>query len=213
MKISQVSLFLEHILKTFPDPIFLLDENGTYVEIAGGMVRHLYDRPDYLRTYTLHDILSTGDADRFLGIVREALREKTLKTVEYRLTSSEMKFNPMDGPEGPQWYHGRVFPIEMPRETLGHVIWTAINITKRKQVEEERDQALRELKQALSEIKTLRGVLPICAKCKKIRDDQGYWNQIENYLREHADAEFSHSICPRCARELYPDLDLGEDFL
>ena len=63
-----------------------------------------------------------------------------------------------------------------------------------------------ELQKALSEIKTLSGLLPICASCKKIRDDTGYWNQIELYIRDHTEAEFSHSLCPICAEKLYGDL-------
>ena len=63
-----------------------------------------------------------------------------------------------------------------------------------------------ELQEALSEIKTLSGLLPICASCKKIRDDKGYWNQIEAYIRDRSEAEFSHSICPECAKHLYPEL-------
>lgn len=66
------------------------------------------------------------------------------------------------------------------------------------------------LQNALDEVKTLSGFLPICASCKKIRDDQGYWNQIESYIRTHSDAEFSHSICPECAKKLYADL-LGDE--
>jgi len=62
-----------------------------------------------------------------------------------------------------------------------------------------------ELRQALDQIKTLRGIVPICANCKKIRDDQGYWNQVEVYVRDHTEAEFSHSICPDCVKELYPE--------
>jgi signal transduction histidine kinase len=61
-----------------------------------------------------------------------------------------------------------------------------------------------ELEKALSEVKQLNGLLPICASCKKIRDSQGYWNQIESYIREHSEAEFTHSICEECAEELYP---------
>ncbi len=64
------------------------------------------------------------------------------------------------------------------------------------------------LKSALEEVKTLRGFLPICANCKKIRDDEGYWNQIEEYIGDRSEAKFSHSICPECAKKLYPDLDL-----
>jgi methyl-accepting chemotaxis protein len=63
-----------------------------------------------------------------------------------------------------------------------------------------------ELQKALSEIKTLSGLLPICASCKKIRDDKGYWNQIELYIRDHTEAEFSHSLCPICADKFYGDL-------
>ena len=61
------------------------------------------------------------------------------------------------------------------------------------------------LLQALSEVKALSGLLPICASCKKIRDDKGYWNQIESYIRDHSEADFSHSICPDCAKKLYPE--------
>jgi sigma-B regulation protein RsbU (phosphoserine phosphatase) len=65
---------------------------------------------------------------------------------------------------------------------------------------------IEELRQAFDQIKTLRGILPICANCKKIRDDQGYWNQVEVYVRDHTEAEFSHSICPECIKILYPEL-------
>ena len=61
------------------------------------------------------------------------------------------------------------------------------------------------LEDSLQEIKVLRGILPICASCKKVRDDHGYWSQIENYIREHSEAEFSHSICPDCVKKLYPE--------
>src|SRR5262249_54975882 len=61
------------------------------------------------------------------------------------------------------------------------------------------------VQEALAEIKVLNGLLPICASCKKIRDDGGYWNQIETYIAEHSDAEFSHSLCPECMPRLYPE--------
>jgi len=62
-----------------------------------------------------------------------------------------------------------------------------------------------ELEAALAQVKTLRGLLPICAACKKIRDDQGYWHEVEAYVRAHTEAEFTHGICPECMRKLYPD--------
>ncbi len=210
MSKSPATILLEHILNTFPDPIFILDEEGTYVDIAGGTERSLYDSPEYLKTKKLHDIIPLEDADRFLVVVGEALKANSLKTIEYQLVSADLNFNPMDGPATPQWYQGRVYPIQLPNETLGHVIWVAINITKEKLAELQRDRVTRELQKALSEIKTLKGILPICANCKKIRDDSGYWEQIEGYLSEHSNAQFSHDICPDCARQLYPDIDFDD---
>ena len=80
------------------------------------------------------------------------------------------------------------------------------SISKRKQAEEEREKLIAELQDAVTKIKTLSGLLPICSSCKKIRDDQGYWNQIESYIRDHSEAEFTHSTCPKCAKKLYPEL-------
>jgi len=68
------------------------------------------------------------------------------------------------------------------------------------------EKLIRELKDALSNIKALSGLLPICANCKKIRDDKGYWNQVEQYIKEHSNADFTHSICPECIKELYPKI-------
>ena len=62
-----------------------------------------------------------------------------------------------------------------------------------------------QLQEALDNVKTLKGFIPICANCKKIRDDEGFWEQVEIYVRDHTEAEFSHGICPDCAQELFPD--------
>ncbi len=71
---------------------------------------------------------------------------------------------------------------------------------------EQKEKLISELREAISEVKTLSGLIPICASCKKIRDDQGYWNQIESYIQKHSNANFSHGICPDCARKLYPEI-------
>lgn len=63
----------------------------------------------------------------------------------------------------------------------------------------------KKMQEALAEVKILSGFLPICASCKKIRDNKGYWNQIEVYIESHSDAEFSHSVCPDCTKRLYPE--------
>jgi len=79
-------------------------------------------------------------------------------------------------------------------------------IMERKKAEREKEETIDELREAMLEIKTLSGMSPICSRCKKIRDDKGYWNQIESYIREHSEADFSHSLCPECKKILYPDL-------
>jgi PAS domain S-box-containing protein len=78
------------------------------------------------------------------------------------------------------------------------------DITERKRSEMEREQLVHDLQKALTEVKTLTGLLPICANCKKIRDDQGYWNRIESYLSTRVDVQFTHGVCPDCMKELYP---------
>ena len=70
---------------------------------------------------------------------------------------------------------------------------------------QEREKLILELQDALAKVKTLSGLLPICASCKKIRDDTGYWNQIESYLSSHSEVLFSHGICPECTKKLYPE--------
>ncbi len=75
----------------------------------------------------------------------------------------------------------------------------------------ERKRTIDELQETLREIKLLRGILPICSYCKKVRDDQGYWNQLERYITEHSAAELSHCICPKCAEEHFPGMDLYDE--
>ena len=84
------------------------------------------------------------------------------------------------------------------------------NITEWKHAAAEREKLIADLQTALSEVKTLSGLLPICSHCKKVRDDKGYWNQIENYLLEHSGAFVSHGICPECAVKYYPDIFPGK---
>jgi PAS domain S-box-containing protein len=76
----------------------------------------------------------------------------------------------------------------------------------RARIEAHREKLVGELRVAVSQIRTLRGLLPICASCKRVRDDTGYWQQIESFVRDHSEAEFSHGICPECRDTLYPEL-------
>ncbi len=85
-------------------------------------------------------------------------------------------------------------------------LWHHTDITELKRAEGEKSRLVAELTEALAQVKKLSGFLPICASCKKIRDDQGYWRQVEEYIRDHSEAEFSHGICPECAKRLYPHI-------
>ena len=92
-------------------------------------------------------------------------------------------------------------------------VWiTTLLATQRIEMSERKEQAQIERLNALEQLKILRGMLPICASCKKIRDDKGYWNQIESYIKEHSEADFSHSLCPECQEKVYEELDSIKKF-
>lgn len=99
---------------------------------------------------------------------------------------------------------GSIFPTEVHARMFSY---------KGRKVRVSAIRDMTEQKKAEAEIKTLRGILPICSSCKKIRDDKGYWNQIEGYIRSRSEAEFSHSICPECAKEIYPNFVKKRDKL
>lgn len=85
------------------------------------------------------------------------------------------------------------------------------DLDERRRAEAEREMVIAELKKALGEVKTLSGLLPICSFCKKIRNDEGYWSRIEEYIHQHSGAQFTHGLCPDCARKHYPDFDLDQE--
>jgi PAS domain S-box-containing protein len=82
-----------------------------------------------------------------------------------------------------------------------------LDVTDRHQAEAEREQLIQDLRSAMARVKLLSGLLPICANCKKIRNDQGYWKQLEAYIQSHSEATFTHGICPECMHKLYPEVD------
>lgn len=86
------------------------------------------------------------------------------------------------------------------------------DISERKRAEKEREDLLNKLSENLKKVEILSGLLPICASCKKIRKDDGYWTQIETFMKENAAIEFTHGICPDCAKKLYPDIEFEDDF-
>jgi PAS domain S-box-containing protein len=99
-----------------------------------------------------------------------------------------------------------ISPVQTKDLRLVGISITARDVSDRKRQEAERERLIQELQAAMAEVKTLSGLLPICAQCKKIRDDGGYWNQIEKFIGERSHARFTHGICPDCLRHLYPEL-------
>jgi PAS domain S-box-containing protein len=110
---------------------------------------------------------------------------------------------------------GQIRWVEIHAKALRDPITRAIqyegsveDITKRKASEQEREALIADLQKVIAEVNTLSGLLPICASCKKIRDERGAWNMIETYIEKHSRAHFTHSFCPDCARQLYPEVFL-----
>lgn len=111
----------------------------------------------------------------------------------------ELRMKPRNAPE----FYAQLqsTAVENVDDKAGHIRTAVIDITKRKRAEDEREKLIGELQTALSKIKTLAGLLPICAYCKKIRDDSGYWQQVEQYISDHTDAMFTHGMCPECYKK------------
>ncbi|MFH1153191.1 MAG: PAS domain S-box protein [Pseudomonadota bacterium] len=125
------------------------------------------------------------------------------------LNGVEVRRNKRDG--SPIDYSIYASPLHDAEGNITGNIAVLVDIAERKQIEEHKDRLVLELQKTLSEVKTLSGLLPICSYCKKIRDDKGYWNQIEAYIHDHSGAEFSHGICQECTKKYFPDLDLYND--
>jgi two-component system cell cycle sensor histidine kinase/response regulator CckA len=101
-----------------------------------------------------------------------------------------------------------ISPLKDPEGKIIGASTVAFDISKRKREEAEWMRLIQELTDALAHVKTLSGLLPICASCKKIRDDKGYWQQVETYIKDRSDADFTHGICPECVKRLYPEYQL-----
>lgn len=178
-------------------------------------------------------ITANKKARELLGLTKDQLRGRAATHPEWRfvndsgltLTTGEYPVNRVIGTGRPVkemvvgivrpelgdmvWVLVNADPVSDAQGRLEQVIVTFVDISRSKLLEAEREELIVELRDALSEIKELRGFLPICSRCKKIRDDSGYWQQVEEYIEDRTDARFSHSICPDCAEMLYPDL-VGE---
>jgi PAS domain S-box-containing protein len=113
-------------------------------------------------------------------------------------------YNPVD--ESYRWVEVTAIPYFRHGETVPNAIHTTFDdVPERRRAEAEHERLVQELEDALASLKILRGFIPICASCKKIRNDSGYWQQLEVYMRDHSEAQFSHGVCPECMTRLYPE--------
>ncbi|HXB57749.1 MAG TPA: PAS domain S-box protein [Vicinamibacteria bacterium] len=165
---------------------------------------------------TLRFLAVNEAAVREYGYSRPELLELTLEDVRSPSPSSGAPPEPADDATGqgiprPEIHRRKdhsLFDVEVVSHSIAFGEWPALlaivnDVTERKQMAAERERIIAELKEALASVKTLRGLIPICASCKKIRDDQGYWSQVEVYVRDRSEAQFSHGICPDCRKKIY----------
>ena len=207
---------LADIIEFLPDPTWVIDTQGRVVAWNRAIER--------LTGVSKQDMIGKGNyahAVPFFGVPRPVLIDLVLKRdAKWESAYLEFKaegdgylaceaFHPSMG-DGGRYLAGTATRLYNTRGEVVGAIESIRDVTAAKKSEKERERLIVELQEALGEVRALSGLLPICSSCKKIRDDKGYWNQIESYIRDHSEAQFSHSICPECARELYPHLEYPE---
>jgi PAS domain S-box-containing protein len=207
---------LNEIIEFLPDPTWVIDIEGRVIA---------WNRAVEQTTGTSKkDIIGKGGyahAVPFYGEPRPTLIDLALrrdKRWEQEYLSLQEKNGLLIAGESfhPSMGNGAYFAASASRlyDSFGNVtgaIESIRDITAAKHLEEEREQLIAELQKAILKVQTLRGLLPICASCKSIRDDKGYWNKLEAFISEHSEAQFSHGICPECAKKLYPDVKIYDD--
>ena len=194
-KIRQQSRFLTSVIDALPHPFYVIDAETYRLKLAN-YAAYRFNLPENM---TCHKLSHQSDrpcssSDHPCPI--EKVKDTGLPvTLEHRHCDAQGTCRDVE-------VHG--FPIFDDKGKIVQMIEYCIDISERKKADAVREQLIKDLQKALHEVKDLSGLLPICASCKKIRDDKGYWNNLEKFITEHSGAEFSHSICPDCAQKLYP---------
>ena len=182
--------------------VYLCDFEGNFIDANNAALEGLgYTKKD-IKSLNFMSLLDKDQLPRAIESLEEILKTGSHKgIVEFRLKRKDGVHIDIESKGAIIYADGKPYAIQ----------GIARDITERKKLEEERSKLIYELRQALEKVKQLGGLLPICSHCKKIRDDKGYWNQIESYIRDHSEVEFSHGICQECAEKHYPDMGLYDD--
>ena len=195
-KIEKQTEFLNLVLESLSHPFYVIDVE-TYAITLANSAAQMGQLSGESTCYAL-----THNGDRPCQSDEHPCPLEIIKRTGKPAVVEHIHFN-KDGQ--PRNVEVHAYPIFDDNGKLTKMIEYTLDITDRKQIEKERNALIQDLQRSLAEVKTLSGLLPICASCKKIRDDKGYWNQIEAYIHEHSDVIFSHGICPECTEKLYPE--------
>ena len=188
--------YLLAIIDRTPAPIYLKDKDGKYL-----LVNRQYE---HLAHTAQEKILGRNDYDIFPAEIASLF---TAQDEEVKRRNENLEFEEtIQLPDGEFTFITIKFPIHDGEGKIYAVGGFCADITERRRIEQEKEELIQRLQKALDEVKTLRGIIPICSFCKKIRDDQGYWSQVETYVGQRTDADFSHALCPDCVTKHYPHL-------
>ncbi|MEO8561533.1 MAG: PAS domain S-box protein [bacterium] len=192
---EQSSPFEERFFQISIDLLCVLDFNGYFKRLNPAWERALGFTIEELMSRTFIEFVHPDDRER-------TLNQNTAVLAGGKALAFENRYRCKDGSF--RWLHWNAAPDSDER-----VIYSAArDVTEQKRAAEEREQLLGELQQALAEVRSLQEILPICSYCKRIRDDEDYWQHVESYISQRTNTRFSHSICPSCfVTEVQPQLD------
>jgi PAS domain S-box-containing protein len=190
------------LAENMADIVWTMDLNFQTTYVSPSIEKVLGFTPEERKHQTLEQMLAPESRERALAALAEELQHEEQGVDPDRPVTIEIEFYRPDG--STLWMENSLKALRDKDGVMVGIYGSSRNIDLRKRAEAERERLIGELQEAVAKIKTLRGLIPICANCKKVRDDSGYWKQVEVYVREHSEAEFSHSICPECMKKLYP---------
>lgn len=188
---------MKMVLDASTDPIFNILEDGTYRYVNRAFSGPFGKQPEEVIGKRIWDLFEQAEAEKRMAVVRKAFATGETLVFDVRVPMAN----------GDCHYITSVRPILGTGARVSSVVCISKDITERKRVELEREHLIQEFQEALAKVRTLSGLLPICAHCHKIRDDNGAWTRLESYVSAHTQAEFSHGICPDCAQGAFPEMN------